>query len=92
MALPNVKSVPIRRPSRPSRAISMAISNVVGVSKRQAFGRLRFLYAVTLTLTCRGLASSRNGRRTVRTPCLYSASTLWGSTVWGSEKERLKLP
>ena len=40
----------------------------------------------------RGRASSRIGRRTVRTPFLYSAAIFPASTVGGSEKLRLKVP
>lgn len=40
----------------------------------------------------RGLASSRNGSRTVSTPFLNSAPIFPVSTVAGSENERLKLP
>jgi hypothetical protein len=51
-----------------------------------------YRYAATSTLIDRGFASSRSGSRTVRTPCLYSAETLAGSTVCGSENERLNVP
>src|SRR5580704_4798441 len=55
-------------------------------------GAPRISYAATSTLIWRGLASSRNGRRTVSTPLLYSAEILAASTDGESENERLNAP
>jgi hypothetical protein len=49
-------------------------------------------YAATSTFIWRGLASSRRGSRSVNTPFFYSAATLVGSTVRGSENDRLNVP
>jgi len=49
-------------------------------------------YAATWILICFGLASSRSGSRTVRTPALYSALTLPASTVGGSVNVRANGP
>src|SRR6476661_1462443 len=64
-------------------------------TKKEAGPRPRLTaatYAATWTLICLGLASSRKGRRTVRTPALYCALTLPASTVGGSANVRANEP